>query len=136
MADASWMLQKAIFKALNDGLDVPVYDSVPGNPAFPYVTIGDDVSSDRSSKVESNQEFACTIHVWSRQRGRWETKQLIDAVDELLHDQTLAIEEVGSPGAAPYVVTDVWRDGSQTFVDPDGLTMHGIVSYRVKIGVA
>jgi uncharacterized protein DUF3168 len=134
MADAAWLLQKALFKVLDDGLTVPVFDSVPSNPTFPYVTCGTDVWTDTSSKVEANQEFACTIHAWSRQRGKWEAKQLLDQVDELLNDQTLIIEDVGSPGAPPYEVVECRRrDGDPGFTDPDGLTTHGVVTYRILI---
>jgi uncharacterized protein DUF3168 len=136
VADASWLLQKAIFKTLDQGLSTPVFDSVPPGPAFPYVTIGDDVSIDGSSKIESGQEFACQVHVWSRQRGRKEVKEIIDAIDDLLHQQPLPIEPSGSPPTPLYAVIDVWRDGSQTLVDPDGLTMHGIAAFRIKICAA
>ena len=133
MADASWLVQKAIFNVLDAGLSIPVYDSVPVNPAFPYCTVGDDVTADASSKTDSGQELVATIHVWSRERGRWQVKQTIDQIDDLLHDETLAIEQIGSPPTAPYAVAYVRRDVSQTFADPDGLTMHGVASFRLRV---
>jgi Protein of unknown function (DUF3168) len=125
VADSSRVLQDAIYTVLKNGLTIPVYDDVKVNTTFPYVTIGEDTAVDDSSKVDSNQEFTVNIHVWSRERGRWQAKQIISDIDDLLHEQPLYLTS-GS-------VCSVHRDSSQTFLDPDGLTIHGVVIFKVRV---
>ena len=54
-----------------------VFDHVPEGQAFPYVTIGESTAADFSTKTEAGQEHTITIHAWSRERGRKETKQIL-----------------------------------------------------------
>ena len=132
MADASWELQQALFSKLDgdatlDALITGVFDSVPPAQAFPYVTIGDGSAADFGTKTEQGQSHAILIHAWARDRGRRTVKQILARVYTLLHEQILA--DPTSPTVFENVLTR-WEFGD-TFLDPDGLTYHGVARYRI-----
>ena len=96
MTDASWPLQKAVFARLSGDaalmtLVTAIYDQVPEEPSFPYVTIGEDTAMDWGTKSTQGQEVTLTIHAWSRARGRREVKQIMAEIYRLLHEATLIV---------------------------------------------
>jgi len=106
-----------------------VYDRVPQaseseDPInFPYVVIGDDTAIPFDTDDKDGQESTITLHIWSRYRGRSETKRIIDAIYNVLHDQSLSIS------GQTWVYC--FFEFSEVFEDNDGLTQHGVVRYRI-----
>lgn len=128
MADASWPLQQAVFSALSGDATLSamvsgVFDHVPEGQAFPYVTIGESSAADFSTKTEAGQEHTMTIHAWSRERGRKETKQILARIYDLLHDQALSV--AGFTNVLTRYVS------AETVLEEDGLTHHGRARYRL-----
>lgn len=123
MSAASWPLQVAILTALRPALDpVPVLDDVPQGQAFPYVVIGEDVTTPGALIDIDSEEIDATLHVWSRYAGRKEAKELMAAVKAALHDQPLAVD------GQDLVLL---RFSFETlFIEPDGLTRHGVIRFR------
>ncbi len=129
MLNATWSLQKSIYEALtNDAVltsllgGPKIYDDVPQNPSYPYVTLGQSLARDWSTGSEDGQEHIITLHVWSLSGGKKEAHEIIAAVQDILHD-------------APLIVTDhnlvnLRQEFSDTRRDPDGEHYHGIVRYR------
>lgn len=117
-------LQAAIFNAL-DGVPgmPPVYDDVPENVPFPYVVIGDDVSAAFDDDCGSGADSMVTIHVWSTYPGRAEAKQILDLIARTLHRSNLVI--------AGNVTITIDADYQMTLLDPDGVTRHGVIRFRV-----
>lgn len=117
-------LQAAIFNAL-DGVPgmPPVYDDVPENVAFPYVVIGDDVSAAFDDDCGSGADSMVTIHVWSTYPGRAEAKQILELIYRTLHRSNLVI--------AGNVTITIDADYQMTLLDPDGVTRHGVIRFRV-----
>lgn len=100
-----------------------VYDDVPEVPTFPYTQIGvSQTITDDVTCRDGGDEFL-DLHVWSRQRGQVETKQIMDAIHVALHDQPLTVTGRDA--------TLVRVDRTRTLEDPDGLTRHGVVTVRV-----
>ena len=124
-------IQAKIFSILDAGLSYPVYDDAPALPEgmpsdkFPYVVIGDDTAApfDNDSHVGVNATL--TIHVWSRYRGRKEVKDIQGEIYDLLNRATMTI--------ATYTVVDALFEFSQSFVEPDGATRHGVQRFRITI---
>lgn len=114
--------QKALYARLNGALGVPVYDKVPQDTPFPYVTIGDDTEIDWSTKDSPGKESTISIHTWSRYAGRLETKELLGKIEALLGDRPLTI-----PG---YWNLLLYADFSTTMLDDDGVTYHGVIRFR------
>ena len=115
-------IQAAIYQALST-LAYPVYDDVPQNAAFPYIVIGDDTSIPFDDDCNVGAESTITIHVWSIYSGRLEVKQIMNAVYNRLHRQNLSI-------AGSYSIT-LNAEYQDTFLDPDGVTRHGVIRFRL-----
>jgi len=121
-------LQEAVFTKLNSDsqltntLGASVYDEVPQGSAFPYVQLGEEVSTDYSTKDEVGGETTLNIHVWSRSHGAKETKQIMDRVHTLLHDVSLSV--------TGYNFVNNRFEFSDVLRDPDGITRHGIMRLR------
>jgi hypothetical protein len=122
-------LQTAIYSRLVSELSVPVYDAVPqavdagDNSAFPYVTVGDDSSTEFDTDTSTGFDTDCTIHVWSRYRGRREVKQIQKAIYDALHLHDLAV--------TGYHTVMVLFQSADSFMDADGITRHGVSIFRI-----
>lgn len=122
-------IQTAIFNRLTAELDVEVYDAVPqavdsgNNSPFPYVTVGDDIISQWDTDTSQGFDAECSVHVWSRYRGRREVKLLQEAIYDALHLHTLAIS-----GWHTVLCLFLTAD---SFMDADGITRHGVIRFRV-----
>jgi hypothetical protein len=89
------------------------------------VTVGDDTTLDWDTDTSLGKEATITIHTWSRYRGRTELKQIQGLVYNALHLVNLNV--VG------YDTVQCLSEFSETFLDPDGLTRHGVQRFRLII---
>ena len=131
MTSAAWDIQKAIYAALASAVaPVVVYDNVPQNAAFPYVTIGEDTAiqwdtmPDGSGKGHG-QEATLTIHTWSRYAGRKETKELQGSIYTALHNQSLSMDD--------HTMALLQFEYADSFMDDDGRTRHGVQRFRMLV---
>lgn len=117
-------VQAAFFDALKPALDpVPVLDCAGPNQTFPYVTIGEFIGEQLDTLNEQALDLELTVHVWSRQAGMQECQQLMTRVKDALDRQRL-------PAAGFQWVDTIW-EYAQTLREPDGLTRHGILRFRI-----
>lgn len=139
-ADSQWPLQQAVFSTLQadaalQGLtgQVParVFDQVPQDlwqaPDAegrypPYVVIGLSKAQDFDSKTEDGCDLTLMIHTWSRYRGFKEAKQIMAAIVDALDRQGLSI--------AGHDLIQLRFEFSDTFLEEDGLTRHGVQRFR------
>ncbi len=99
-----------------------VYDEVPRNAAFPYVTLGELRLSDISGDGGLTQEHQLTLHAWSRKGGHREAHAITGALLQALDDAPLA------PSGQRLVnlrfsIADIRRES-------DGKTYHALVRFR------
>lgn len=140
-----YKIQEAIYDKLINDVDLTVaiapnvqnankgaiYDNVPqaldsGNDSFfPYVTIGDDTMIDWDTDTSQGKEATLTIHVWSRYRGRKEVKEIQGIIYDILHLSNLII--------TGYHSVLMLSEFSETLLDPDGLTRHGVQRFRLIV---
>ena len=123
-------VQKAVFDALTATPAIAggnVFDRVPPDAPFPRVTIGDEQVVDAGNSCSDGWEVFCDIHVWSRAVGRVECKELMAEAAERLS----AIETITG---FDLVLSDL--DGTRMFIEPDGLTSHGVITIRFVIDPA
>lgn len=110
-----------------------VYDDVPqaaqseSNTAFPFVVVGDMDVRDWSTDTEVGFESDFEIHVWSRYSGKKELSNIMSAVHNALNRQALTYES--------FSVLDILFDTMRTFLDPDGRTRHGIMTFTIRYEV-
>lgn len=129
MKDSQIPVQTAIVSALTSdetlmGIVTGVFDMVPHEQAVPFVTIGDFTSSDNSTKGTGGMEHTLTLHVWDEGSSRLRLKQIMSRLIELLHDQPLTL-------AGGHKLVNLRFEFSETFRDPDGVTIHGVQRYRI-----
>ena len=129
MSDHSFELQKTIFTTLNSDntitstFSATVHDHVPQGTSFPYIVIGEETMTDESSaKTLDFNNFTLTIHIFSRNRGRKEAKQIMARIYELLHNQNLSVT------GADHINTRF--EFSDVIKENDGLTYHGVQRFR------
>lgn len=116
-------LQSAIFTKLDADLTEPVYDNVPSGSPYPYVVVGDDTLIESGASDFNGFEATCTIHSWSDYKGRKEIKEIQDSIYNSLNRFKLSI--------SGYNTIDCYQEYSETFLDPDGITRHGVQRFRV-----
>lgn len=123
--------QQIVYDALNGNISCPVYDDAPflpeGQPrsGFPYAMIGDDTAVAWDTDDTLGKDLTLTIHIWSRAPGRRETKIIMGEVYEILHR--------GNLSKAGYNVVDCLCEFTESLVDPDGETRHGIMRFRLTM---
>ena len=91
MSDASVAFQTAIYAELNDNLSVPIYDSVPQNSTFPYVTIDFQDTNNADFLNTRKDEKIMYFAVWSDYRGQKEVLEIMAELDALLHEQKFTL---------------------------------------------
>jgi len=133
MTDHSQPLQEAIYTALRADAGIKalvgdparIYDNVPQQTTYPYITIGDDTAAEAGAADFDGQEITLTMHAWSQDRGRKEVKDILAAIYAALHDAVMAVT------GATHV--NLRWEFSDTFRDADGQTYHGVTRFRSYI---
>lgn len=126
-----WEIQKSIYDELlgyyplTSMVEDRIYDHVPQNTVYPYVSIGDDTSVAWDTDLDNGSETTLTIHVWSRMRGRREVKEVMQQIYAALHKTDLSI--VGAHTVFCHF------DFSESLLDSDGITRHGVIRFRIIV---
>ena len=89
---------------------------------MPYLVIGDVKETDWSTSTDTGTEHALILHVWSRARGRKESKAIADAVRTALDDASLA-----PPG---HTLIGIKYQSAEFLRQTDGQTYHAILRFR------
>lgn len=108
-------------------LGAPVYDNVKQGSAYPYVAIGEDLHNEWDTFTSIGSDCSVSVHTWSRQRGRRQIKQMQGAIYNALHRKESTFTVTG------YNVVLCDFVNSQSFLDSDGLTRHGVQTFRIII---
>lgn len=107
------------------GLVEGVYDRVPDNADFPYVTIGDMQGKDWSSKTFSGCQYTIEIHVYSREGGRTEAATIMGRIYTLLHGQALSVS-----GQTMILMQYISGDIA---LETDGWSYHGHIRFNTLL---
>ena len=124
MADPAIPIQAALYQRRSAEVSVPIYDSVPMDTPYPYVTIDSEQATNTS--VISGRKRANRIvylSVWSNYRGQAEVKRINAEIEAALDERPLTL----SDGRA--VSVRVERMGTNR--DADGETYQGSVTLRI-----
>ncbi len=136
MSNFETVVQKAIYSKLTSDSAlmadiVGVYDEVQqpnssGNESsFPYVVIGEDTHTTADTDTELMNNVSITVHTWSRFSGRSETKKIQGLIYDALHRANLL--ESG------YKFINIAQVTSESFLDSDGHTRHGVQTFNLMI---
>ncbi|MEQ8825476.1 MAG: DUF3168 domain-containing protein [Filomicrobium sp.] len=129
MPSAGWALQKAVYQTLssNAGLTATVgagkvFDDVPRDADYPYVTFGLSQVRDWATGTEEGHEHVFSLHVWSRENGRKEVHEAMQHMEQALHDEALTLEG--------HQLINLRHEFSEARREPDGETYRGLVRFR------
>jgi hypothetical protein len=129
MPTAATALRAAIHDALvaDGGLlavlgGARVYDEVPQDAVFPYVTLGDARIADASTATEAGLEHRLTLHAWSRQGGHRQAHEIAGALLQALDDAPLALDGHDLVDLR-FALADIRREA-------DGRTYHALLRFR------
>lgn len=122
-------VQEAIYSKVSgiSGLGAGVYDHAPqGETNYPYVIIDPMDTADNSTITETEAIVGqFNIHVWSKQKSSLETATIQKKIYDALH---LA----NDLNPTPYGVSIIIQESSSILRDPDGITRHGVQTYRIE----
>lgn len=130
MSSALLSIQKTVFARLRADQDLMmkitgVFDEVPRDQLMPYVTVGDATSSPFRTMSRFGEEVTITLHIWSQYNGFKESLEILEDLNRLLADQELEV--------TGYDTVACFYEFSETIRDPDGITRHVPVRYRIKL---
>lgn len=99
MIAASWSLQTGIYAHLRTdsalqahiGNPARIYDAVPPEAIFPFLTIGEAQTRDYEG-IEGAREHDIRIGAFSRWGGRREVKEISERIYDRLHDATFPVD--------------------------------------------
>jgi len=129
--------QKAIYNLLvNDSALTAligankIFDHVPDNQAYPFVTMRTKPSSDRGNHDFEGWTQGLQIDVWHQYGGLGDLKvqQIQKRIDELIHSQDICIEG--------WNIIVLRRSTVDISDDPDGRTKHGVQIFKLLLGEA
>lgn len=123
MADPSFALQVALFDRLAAEVSCPIYDSVPMDAPFPYVSLDYEISSNDDPLATRRDIRLFYLSVWSDFKGQEEVKRLMAEIDAATHERPLPL----TTGR----VVSIRVDRKQTNREPDGVTYQGSVTLRI-----
>lgn len=125
----SWALQRSIYQALAGSPELTsllvgqrIYTRPPLTAPYPYITLGQTANLDWSTGTEDGKEYSLTLHVWSRADSAAQVHKIIQVIRRVLHNQMLTLED--------HHLVHLRHEFTESRLDPDGETMHGIVRYR------
>ena len=127
-------LQRAIVAALKGDAVVTslvsdrVYDRVPQRTSFPHIALGQFQILPDDVECINAFEVYVDINVWSRTYGTVECRSICSAIYDVLHEIDLNLSGLA---AVEMRLQDI-----KDFVEPDGETTRGVVTFRALIDKA
>lgn len=98
-----------------------IYDSVPSNAAFPYVSFGSEQILEDDAECITGFEVFMQLDAWSRSVGFPEAKRIAEAVRDALHDFDLPLTD--------NALVSFRHRQTRMLRDPDGLTAHAAIEF-------
>lgn len=128
-------VQKAVFATLNSDATLTsllgsnkVFDHVPDNTSYPYVSIFIFPFEDRGSYNTEGLTLVFQVSTWVRgnTRGNLSVQTIQKRIDELLHKANLSI--------TGWKIISLRRDLIDLRTEDDNVTKQGIQRFRLLIG--
>lgn len=130
-------IQKVLFTTLNGDAALTtllggnkVFDRVPDELPFPFITIGDIIIDDRGNHTWEGLSATITINSWYREAnaGRKKVQEIQNRIDQLIHKQDPCIEG--------WNVVSLRRGPANILIEDDNITIHGVQKFNLLIGEA
>lgn len=125
--------QKTIYDLLVNDTDLitllgegNVFDNVPQNHPYPYISLQLKPWSNRANTTWDGLDASLQINVWARVDGDLFVQSVQKRIDELLNNIDICVEG--------WDVISLRRTLIDIFQDPDGVTLHGVQTFNLKLG--
>ncbi|KQZ94197.1 hypothetical protein ASD64_04825 [Mesorhizobium sp. Root157] len=132
MNSAEADLQKALFSELNGDPALfallggqKVFDRTPDKVAFPYVTFGRTSIFDWSTGTESGTEQLCTLHIWSKAKGKKEAFDIMATMRAKLDQAPLELNQ--------HHLVNFRFEFAEVRFDDEQAVYHGLLRFRAVI---
>lgn len=130
MATALGEIQKSVYAALTGDaalmtLIAGVFDGPPDGQAFPYITLGEATEAPADTFAGRGNEATLTLHIWSQASSFGQALGILTRMNQVLDRAALVV--------TGFVTVMCVYEFSQTVRDPDGVTRHVPVRYRVLV---
>ena len=105
-----------------------VYDKVPESPwgtKLAYISFGPMDAIIDDADCVAGEEHSVQLDVWSRKPGKVACKEICSAVKGALHQADITLTD----NALVEIELQLYR----VLSDPDGLTTHGVMQFRVAV---
>ncbi len=96
-----------------------LYDHLPEDPIFPYLTYGPMRTQDISGDEALLQTHILSLHMWSRYGGRNEVINIIEAISKAVNERPFDLGDIHLV-RKHILYSDIMRA-------PDGRTLHGLI---------
>lgn len=128
MTSAGLQLQKALLQVLkadpglNEWVNRRVFDHVPPQAEFPYITFGTASTYDWSTSTERGGEHLLTLHVWTHRASRKTVFDIMDRIEQLLPSGPLPLEG--------HTLVSIRLEYTQTALADSRGSFAGVMRYR------
>lgn len=102
-----------------------VHDEVPEKAAYPYVRIGEHISTPDNHHGGYGREVLSTLHVWTKARGNAQGQRIADRIVGLLDHQPAALTVGG------HRVVAIRHEYDQALTDPTPGIRHHVLRFRI-----
>lgn len=126
-ADATLAAKLAVIK----GTSTPaVVDEVKEGQAYPYVRVGEHLSTPSNTLTEFGREVTATLHVWTLAGSMGPGQAIADDIVRLLDHQDEVLSDLLA--ASGQVCVRISYEFGQALDDPDPEIRHHVVRFRIE----
>lgn len=135
MSDPAKAMHKAIRDALVASNDLKtamggtwnVYDSVPAEPTYPFVRIGEDQPLGNDNGCFEGWEYFHTLHLFARPAPPLGAMPTAKGMAGPIKAALVALEGTTQTGIR---IDEVEWEGGRFYTEADGITAHGVLTCR------
>lgn len=106
-----------------------IWGRVPREPDHPYVVLGAKQTIDADLDCAASVDVAIDVHVWSRTPGDDEAERIAAA----LRNSLRTAHRADTLAVAGFRMPTIRAASTRTFLDPDGLTTHAVVTIEAHL---
>lgn len=100
-----------------------VFDYVPDAKTYPYISLGEGTETPFLTFGRNGHNNVFTFHIWSQKKGYKESYGILDALVVRLDGFDLVV--------SGHATVKLEYDSSESMRDPDGITRHVVVRFRL-----
>lgn len=119
-------LQKGVFSLLSTKQTTPVFDDVPEDAKFPFITLGAFTDKQTGNKTADIHDISLQIHIWSEYEGKKEVNEIANDVTAVLTSWPLDLSADG------FNVMSQDVDFFEAFPE-EVAGYHGVITFVAKI---